>query len=132
MTHSHIDMGTRQRSLPCLPAEREEQGSSSSFITGAERDVKSREEQRGMEEKQRVTRSSRGWRPGGAGVAAAAPAEEGQCPATVQVWRHRGEALQLSSNPRGPKSICGTSREFYPRHRCQAREPAQSISRFRC
>jgi hypothetical protein len=64
MTHSHIDKGTRQRSLPCLPAEREEQGSSSSFITGAERDVKSREEQRGMEEKQREM-SSRGRSRGG-------------------------------------------------------------------
>jgi hypothetical protein len=53
MTHSYIDKGTRQRSLPCLPTEREEQGSSSSFITGAERerDVKSWEEQRGMEER---------------------------------------------------------------------------------
>jgi hypothetical protein len=65
----------------CFPSEREEEGSSSSFITGAKRErvryVKLREEQRGMEEKQWVTRSSKGWRPSGAGVAAAAPAEEG-------------------------------------------------------
>jgi hypothetical protein len=63
----------------CFPSEREEEGSSSSFITGAKREryVKLREEQRGMEEKQRVTRSSKGWRPSGAGVAAAAPVEEG-------------------------------------------------------
>jgi hypothetical protein len=69
-----------------------------------------------MEERQRVTRSSRGWRPGGARVVAAAPVEDGRCPVTIWVWRRCDEVLQLSSNPWGPKSICGVSHEFYPRH----------------
>jgi hypothetical protein len=59
-------------------------------------------EQRGTDEKQRGTKSSRGWWPGGAGDTA--PAEEGRCQAAVVVRRHHGRALQLqvSSNPRAP------------------------------
>jgi hypothetical protein len=44
-----------------------EEGSSSSFITGAETEMSSRGRSRGgVEEKQRVTRSSRGWWTGSA------------------------------------------------------------------
>jgi hypothetical protein len=59
--------------LPCLPVGREEQASNREWRLGRAGDAAL--EQRGTDEKQRGTRSSRGWWPGGAGDAA--PTEEG-------------------------------------------------------